>query len=113
MPTAKVTTKGRVTIPRSIRQALKVDAGDPLDFILDAEGLVAVRPANRGLEEIKGLLHDVRRKPVTVEEMNGEVARHGRSGDESVGRQPQHEDAEGGEGAHQGRVPSSHTEPSA
>jgi antitoxin PrlF len=79
MPTAKVTTKGQVTIPRSIRQALKIGAGDRLDFILDAEGRVVVRPANRGLEEIKGLLHEAGRKPVTVEEMNAAIARHGRA----------------------------------
>ena len=78
MATAKVTTKGQVTIPRSIRQALKVGAGDRLDFILDARGGVVLRPANRGLGEIKGILHAARRKPVTVEEMNAAIARRGR-----------------------------------
>jgi antitoxin PrlF len=77
MPTATVTTKGQVTIPRSIRQALKVGAGDRLDFILEAEGRVVVRPA-RGLGEIKGLLHEARRKPVTLAEMNAAIARQGR-----------------------------------
>jgi antitoxin PrlF len=79
MPTATVTTKGQVTIPKSIRQALKIAAGDRLDFILESEGRVVVRPATRGLGEIRGLLHGARRKPVTVEEMNAAIARHGRS----------------------------------
>ena len=78
MPTAKVTTKGQVTIPRAIRQALNVVAGDRLDFILEAEGRVIVRPATRGLAEIKGLLHEDRRRPVTVEEMNAAITRQGR-----------------------------------
>jgi len=79
MPTATVTTKGQVTIPRSIRQALKVGAGDRLDFVLEAEGRVIVRPATRGLGDVKGLLHKARRRPVTVEEMNAAIVRQGRS----------------------------------
>jgi AbrB family looped-hinge helix DNA binding protein len=38
MPRATVTSKGQITIPRSIRQALKVGSGDRLDFVLEAEG---------------------------------------------------------------------------
>ena len=78
MPSATVTSKGQVTIPRSIRQALKVSVGDRLDFVLEAEGRVVVRPAVRDVSEIKGLLHRAGKKPVTIEEMNTAIARQGR-----------------------------------
>lgn len=78
MPRATVTSKGQITIPRSIRQALKVGAGDRLDFVLEAEGRVVVRPAVRDVGELKGLLRKPGRKPVTVEQMNAAITRQGR-----------------------------------
>jgi antitoxin PrlF len=75
VPRATVTSKGQVTIPRSIRQALKVGIGDRLDFELETEGRVVVRPAVRGVGELKGLLRRAGRKPVTIEQMNAAIAR--------------------------------------
>ncbi len=78
MPSATVTSKGQVTIPRPIREALKVSAGDRLDFVLEAGGRVVVRPATRDVSELKGLLHRGGRQPVSLEEMNAAILRHGR-----------------------------------
>ncbi len=78
MPRATVTSKGQITIPRSIRQALKVGVGDRLDFVLDAEGRVVVQPAVRDIGDLKGLLRRAGRKPVSIEQMNAAIARQGR-----------------------------------
>ena len=78
MPRATVTSKGQVTIPRSIRQALKVGVGDRLDFVLEGEGRVVVQPAVRDVRELKGLLRRAGRKPVSIEQMNTAIARQGR-----------------------------------
>ena len=78
MPRATVTTKGQITIPRSIRQALKVGVGDRLDFVLEAEGRVLVQAAVRDVAELKGLLRRAGRKPVSIEQMNAAIARQGR-----------------------------------
>jgi len=43
---AKITSKGQVTIPRSIRRLLGVDTGDSLVFESDGE-TVRVRPLNK------------------------------------------------------------------
>jgi AbrB family looped-hinge helix DNA binding protein len=43
LPTATVTTKGQVTIPKVIREALKVHPGDRLDFRVDAQGRMVIR----------------------------------------------------------------------
>ena len=37
MATAKLTTKGRVTIPASVRAELKLKAGDRVEFVKIAE----------------------------------------------------------------------------
>lgn len=80
MPSATVTSKGQVTIPQAIRRTLKVAAGDRLDFVVDAEGRVVVRPAVRDVAEIKGLLRRVGRKAVSVAEMNAAIVRQGGRG---------------------------------
>lgn len=78
MPSATVTSKGQVTIPKSIRQALKVRAGDRLDFVVENEGRVVVRAGTADAADLKGLLHRPGRRPVTIDEMNAAVERQGR-----------------------------------
>lgn len=69
MPTATMTTKGQVTIPKDIRERLGIGAGDRLEFTLDETGQVIVRPdAPTG---ICGILRDFApSEPVSVESMN-------------------------------------------
>jgi antitoxin PrlF len=43
MITSKVTSKGQVTLPKEIRERLKVQAGDTLTYDLQASGGVVVR----------------------------------------------------------------------
>ena len=78
MPSARLTSKGQVTIPQPIRQALKLSAGDRLDFVLEAGGRVVVRPAIRDVSELKGLLRRAGRKPVSLEEMKAAILQHAR-----------------------------------
>jgi len=40
-----LTTKGQVTIPKRVRDALGLKAGDQVDFVLDDRGEVVVRRA--------------------------------------------------------------------
>lgn len=40
---AKITAKGQTTIPRDVRAALKVSAGDLIAWTVDAEGTATVR----------------------------------------------------------------------
>ncbi|MEW6756034.1 MAG: type II toxin-antitoxin system PrlF family antitoxin [Candidatus Latescibacterota bacterium] len=78
MPTATLTSKGQTTIPKGIRDHLGLRSGDRIDFVIDDQGNVVVRPAVTALGELKGLLRDKARKPVTIEEMNAAV--RGRAG---------------------------------
>jgi AbrB family looped-hinge helix DNA binding protein len=45
MPSTTVTSKGQVTIPKRIREFLRVKPGDRIDFDIEASGKVVVRPA--------------------------------------------------------------------
>ncbi len=43
MPTVTVSSKRRITIPKAVREILRVDAGDQVDFVLTERGEVIVR----------------------------------------------------------------------
>ncbi len=75
MPTATVTSKGQVTVPKPIRDRLKLHAGDRLDFVLEEEGKVSLRKASIPIQELEGILHRADRKPVSLEEMKETVRR--------------------------------------
>ena len=72
MPTATLTSKGQTVIPKAIRDHLKLQPGDSLDFV------VLIRPATEDIRRLKGLLHRPGRLPVSVEEMNQAIRKRGR-----------------------------------
>jgi antitoxin PrlF len=78
MRSSTITSKGQVTIPKRIRDFLKVKAGDQLDFVIADDGRVLVRPCTSGVDELEGLLHRPGRRPVTLAEMEAAIVR-GRS----------------------------------
>ena len=78
MPSATITSKGQVTIPKAIRQALKVRAGDRLDFVIESTGRVVLRPGVTDVADLKGILHQPGRRPVSIEDMNAAIERQGR-----------------------------------
>ena len=52
MELAKVTTKGQVTIPISIRKKLGIKDGDKLLFVEKPDGVVMLNPTMTALEKI-------------------------------------------------------------
>jgi antitoxin PrlF len=74
-----LTSKGQVTIPKEIRELLKVESGDRIDFVIDPTGNVVVHAGTVHLGDLKGILHRPGRKAVSIEEMDQAVRRrHGR-----------------------------------
>ncbi|BCX89422.1 antitoxin PrlF [Methylomarinovum tepidoasis] len=65
-----LTSKGQVTIPKSIRDALKMAPGDKIEFIL-RDGEVILVPL-RSVRSLKGMLPAPER-PVSLEEMEQAV----------------------------------------
>jgi AbrB family looped-hinge helix DNA binding protein len=75
MPTATVTSKGQITLPKAVRDLLRVDTGDQVDFVINERGDVVVRPVNLDVTELRGLLKRPRKRAVSVEAMNSAIAR--------------------------------------
>ena len=76
MPTATLTSKGQITIPVEVRNDLKVDAGDRVEFIQVAPGRYEFVAATRSVTELKGMFGKPA-KAVSVEDMNKAIARRG------------------------------------
>lgn len=74
MPTATVTTKGQITIPKEVRDAMGIEAGDRVEFVEEEKGVYKVVAATKDIRHLKGLVPKPA-KPVSVEEMNRAVVR--------------------------------------
>ena len=72
MPTATVTSKGQITIPKRVRDALHVKPGDRVDFVIEDGGRVVVRSG------IGRALHRPGRRAVTLARMREVIARRHR-----------------------------------
>jgi antitoxin PrlF len=83
MTAATITSKGQITIPVQVRNALGVGAGDRLEFVEVGKREFNIVPATRSVKELNGLFHRKGRKPVSIEEMNAAIAR---GASRSVGR---------------------------
>ena len=78
MPSASLTSKGQVTVPKAIRDRLKVGTGDRLDFIVEGDRVV-LRAGTRDIRSLEGILRRQGQKAVSVEEMSAAIAKlHGR-----------------------------------
>lgn len=73
MSVATLTSKGQITIPKSVRDALRLQAGVKLEFILSSNGDVLIRPMTKKVEDVYGMLRKHGRTPVSVEEMDSAI----------------------------------------
>jgi antitoxin PrlF len=70
MASSTLSSKGQATIPKDIREYLNLQPGQRIDFIVDEEGRVVLRPATLHIRDLAGILHQEDQRPISVEEMN-------------------------------------------
>jgi len=78
MPAATLTSKGQTTIPKAVREYLRLRPGDRMEFILEGNGRVVLVPALVDVRELEGILPPPR-KPVTIEKMRKVIRKRGAS----------------------------------
>jgi antitoxin PrlF len=70
---ATLTSKGQITLPKLIREQLRLHAGDKLDFFLREDGHVEMVPVKSSMRELKAMIRPPVGK-VSLEDMNRAVA---------------------------------------
>jgi antitoxin PrlF len=79
MPSAKLTSKGQITIPKEVREALGLQTGDRLAFRLREDGTVLVEAETVDLMSLRGSVR-TQVKGVSVEAMHEVIQRSGGRG---------------------------------
>jgi len=67
-----ITRKGQATIPKAVRDRLKLKPGDKIRFFYHPDGSVAILPV-LPVTALKGIV-PLPRRPVTIEDMNEAIA---------------------------------------
>ena len=73
MTIATVTTKGQVTIPKKIREALCLYPGDKIEITVTKEREAIIRPISKKVDDIFCKLHKLGGKAISVEEMDSAI----------------------------------------
>jgi antitoxin PrlF len=72
-----LTSKGQLTIPKSIRKKFKLHQGDKIEFFVDNEGSIVLVPIKSSVKELKGMV-PAPEKNVSLEEMREAIESRGR-----------------------------------
>jgi antitoxin PrlF len=76
MAASTVTSKGQITLPKSVRDRLRLETGARVEFVETDSGFL-MRAATRDIRELKGVLKRPRRRAVSIEAMNEAIATMG------------------------------------
>ena len=71
---ATMTSKGQVTLPKPIRDKLRLRPGDKIDFMLEEDGSLRVTPVTASVTQLKGMAPRPE-SPVSIEAMDEAIAR--------------------------------------
>lgn len=74
MAFATITTKGQVTIPKKIRDALKLRTGDKIEIIVTDKMEAVIRPVSKTVDELFCKLQKPEQKPISIEDMKNAIA---------------------------------------
>lgn len=70
MTESTITTKGQCVVPKKIRDYMKLNPGDKVDFVIREDGEVFIRPVFLDVRDLKGLMKKSGRKHVSLKQMN-------------------------------------------
>ena len=77
MASAKITSKGQITIPVELRTELRLHTGDRIEFVRNEKtGHYELIPATISIRSLKGILPK-RKKPLSIREMNRAIRERG------------------------------------
>lgn len=73
MTTATLTSKGQLTIPKTVRDALGIGPGDRVEFVQTADGKFVMIPSTKPVMRLKGSIRNPK-TPVSLADMDDAAA---------------------------------------
>lgn len=73
MATSTLTSKGQITLPQAVRNALGLEAGDKVDFVEDDAGGFRVLALRKDVRELRGRFAGRALRPVSIADMAAAV----------------------------------------
>ncbi len=70
MASATITSKGQLTIPKTVRDSLRLHTGDMVEFVITEKGEAIIRPITKKVDDVFGRLYKKGRKPVSIDKMD-------------------------------------------
>jgi AbrB family looped-hinge helix DNA binding protein len=74
MAEARMTSKGQITVPKEVRLRLNLRTGDRVVFVVEDDGTVRLRAANKDISSLRGILPPPKRK-ATIEQIEESIAK--------------------------------------
>ena len=76
MSLSTLTSKGQITIPKSLRESMSIVTGDKIEFIINEQNEVVIKPITKKAIDVFGQLSKYKKdKPVSIEEMNEAIVK--------------------------------------
>lgn len=69
---ATVTSKGQITVPKMLREKLRLSAGDCIEFVLEDDSTVRLVARHASISRLSGRLPRPQR-PASLDEMDGAI----------------------------------------
>ena len=74
MATATLTSKGQLTLPKSVRERMGLDSGDRVEFVEVTDGVFNIVAATRDVRELRGMISKPK-DAISLDDMNRAIAR--------------------------------------
>jgi len=75
MSLSTLTSKGQITIPKALRKSMSIDASDIIEFIINDQNEIVIKPNTKKATEFFGLLSKYKKnKTISIEEMDQAIA---------------------------------------
>jgi antitoxin PrlF len=75
MAIATLISKGRIALPKEVREHFHLAAGDRLDFVIQSDGEVHVQPVAGSYRDLQGMLRRRGKRPPSNQALELEVTR--------------------------------------
>ncbi len=74
MVTATLTSKGQLTVPKAVRDSLRLHTGDRVAFVVHGDVEAVLKPVTKSVDEVFGRLHSPAQPCRSIDEMKASVA---------------------------------------